>query len=160
MKETHNITGEYGKFAGKDELLSAYNALESEFTKRCQLIKELQARLDALDAQAAAPSGAGASENAFNVSATNAEGVRSSACETPEVVDLDRALELVTENIADCAEYLAALPEVESACIAAYKQRLLALAKVPAVAGVSVMTPVKRPKNLADAKRLADEILI
>lgn len=36
-----------GKFGSPEELLSAYNALQSEFTKRCQLVKELQARLDA-----------------------------------------------------------------------------------------------------------------
>ncbi len=41
-----------GKFGSTEELLSAYNALQSEFTKRCQLVKELQARLDATDAQA------------------------------------------------------------------------------------------------------------
>lgn len=43
----------HGKFNTPEALLAAYNALESEFTKRCQLIKKLQAELDARsDAQA------------------------------------------------------------------------------------------------------------
>ena len=33
-----------GKFANGDELLKAYKNLESEFTKKCQLVKELEAR--------------------------------------------------------------------------------------------------------------------
>ncbi len=33
-----------GKFANSDELLKAYNRLESEFTKKCQRIKELESR--------------------------------------------------------------------------------------------------------------------
>lgn len=41
-----------GKFNTAQDLLAAYNALESEFTKRCQLLKQLQARLDEQSAQA------------------------------------------------------------------------------------------------------------
>ena len=63
MKENKNESAEVavaaetadkrlGKFDTADELLRAYNALESEFTKRCQLVSELQARLSALEAQA------------------------------------------------------------------------------------------------------------
>ena len=32
----------YGKFKSAEALLSAYNSLEAEFTKRCQRIKELE----------------------------------------------------------------------------------------------------------------------
>lgn len=35
----------YGKFKTKEGLLEAYNALESEFTRRCQRIKELETQL-------------------------------------------------------------------------------------------------------------------
>lgn len=35
-----------GKFKDVGALLSAYNSLQSEFTKRCQKVKELQAKLD------------------------------------------------------------------------------------------------------------------
>ena len=34
--------GDFGKFSSKDELLSAYTSLESEFTRRCQKLKELE----------------------------------------------------------------------------------------------------------------------
>ena len=39
----------YGKFKDAESLLTAYNALESEFTKRCQKIKELESALTAVD---------------------------------------------------------------------------------------------------------------
>lgn len=38
-----------GKFKDVNALLSAYNSLESEFTKRCQKIKELEERVKAVD---------------------------------------------------------------------------------------------------------------
>ena len=38
-----------GKFKDAESLLSAYNSLQSEFTKRCQKIKELECRLSAGD---------------------------------------------------------------------------------------------------------------
>ena len=43
-----------GKFKDQQALLSAYNSLESEFTKRCQRIKELENALESFD-KAAAP---------------------------------------------------------------------------------------------------------
>ena len=36
-----------GKFKSVDSLLDAYNSLQSEFTKRCQKIKELEGKLSA-----------------------------------------------------------------------------------------------------------------
>ncbi len=38
-----------GKFKDVKALLTAYNSLESEFTKRCQKIKELEGKLGAVD---------------------------------------------------------------------------------------------------------------
>ena len=38
-----------GKFKDENALLSAYNSLQSEFTKRCQKIKELESALSAVD---------------------------------------------------------------------------------------------------------------
>ena len=45
--ETDEVKGEdggisYGKFKSAEALLSAYNSLQAEFTKRCQRIKELE----------------------------------------------------------------------------------------------------------------------
>ena len=50
--EAEIITGEdkgeisLGKFKDVGALLSAYNSLQSEFTKRCQKIKELESKID------------------------------------------------------------------------------------------------------------------
>lgn len=44
-KDTHNPSNDgsrYGKFATADALLSAYNHLQSEFTKKCQKLSELE----------------------------------------------------------------------------------------------------------------------
>ena len=48
-EEQAEQTVSYGKFKDATALLNAYNALESEFTKRCQRIKELEAGLKAVD---------------------------------------------------------------------------------------------------------------
>lgn len=51
-KQEQSVTGDtvsYGKFKDANALFSAYNALESEFTKRCQKIKELETQLLAVD---------------------------------------------------------------------------------------------------------------
>ena len=52
LKETSNETaGEatvsLGKFKDVNALLAAYNSLQSEFTKRCQRVKELEANISA-----------------------------------------------------------------------------------------------------------------
>ncbi len=39
----------YGKFKDANALLTAYNNLEAEFTKRCQKVKELETKLTAVD---------------------------------------------------------------------------------------------------------------
>lgn len=53
VEQAENSASKIGKFNTADDLLAAYNALEGEFTKRCQLIKQLQAELEqALSAQA------------------------------------------------------------------------------------------------------------
>ena len=39
----------YGKFKDVNALINAYNSLQSEFTKRCQKIKELESALSAVD---------------------------------------------------------------------------------------------------------------
>lgn len=48
-ENTSQATVSYGKFKDASALLNAYNALEAEFTKRCQKIKELEAKLTAVD---------------------------------------------------------------------------------------------------------------
>ena len=49
VKETagEDISASLGKFKDVNALLNAYNSLQSEFTKRCQRIKELEAEKSA-----------------------------------------------------------------------------------------------------------------
>ena len=49
QSETETSPVSYGKFKDASALLSAYNSLEAEFTKRCQKIKELEAQLSVAD---------------------------------------------------------------------------------------------------------------
>ena len=46
-----------GKFKSVDSLINAYNSLQSEFTKRCQKIKELEGRLSADKSDLSVPTG-------------------------------------------------------------------------------------------------------
>ena len=190
-----------GKFNTADDLLAAYNALETEFTKRCQLIKELQAALAEKSAQEdkavenppdnngvsldeasgeldenAPEQGAddgvippdappeNAQSAAQKIACAVAEACPHDRCERRgeergEPVSAENVLEIVAANIAEFAELLSELPEIESVCIARYKKRLLDGRTVVPSGGYAVITPAKRPKSLTDAKRLADELL-
>ena len=172
---------QYGKFNTAEELLFAYNALESEFTKRCQLIKQLQAELSQLRAQASAhDQAANAGECAQPDSAADTEGVIASeaidnAHEKPTVegephawdnepcASSAQSIPVVLDEILLCAaEYadvLSGIPEIMSACITRYKQKLIETRGSGSPAGMAVIMPAKRPRTLADAKRLADEML-
>ena len=145
-----------GKFNGTDELLSAYNALQSEFTKRCQLIKQLQAELDGMRAQVE-----GESDSAS--SAENNAEPQAEACVEPQA---EAAAADITEKApppvvidAEYAAKLADIPEVMEACVARYKQRLIESRLCASPTGVAVIVPQKRPKTLSEAKLIADELL-
>lgn len=190
VEQAEQSVSKIGKFKSVSDLLSAYNALETEFTKRCQLVRELQAELAERAAQsdgngtAAAPSwqqpqpaqdaDAQIAEREDACDAA-AESVRSSADRADDAcatvgnpaaegardadAEADAALAFVAQNIAELAESLCDLPEIMDACIARYKRRLLdgRLTAVPR--GAAVITPIKRPKTLTDAKRVADALL-
>ncbi|MBR2871759.1 MAG: hypothetical protein IKB98_10395 [Clostridia bacterium] len=53
----------FGKFKDVESLIHAYNSLQSEFTKRCQRIKELEGEAKAVD-KAVAPTVEASEENA------------------------------------------------------------------------------------------------
>jgi len=50
-EKDNESTVSVGKFANSEELLKAYNSLQSEFTKKCQQLKELEARCETPSAQ-------------------------------------------------------------------------------------------------------------
>lgn len=87
--------GEYGKFDTAGDLLAAYNALESEFTKKCQSLKRLQAQLDLMSAQAqAAPPATATGEDGAPAAAvgvpqdcSDAEVHAQTTAEPPDVCD-------------------------------------------------------------------------
>ncbi len=172
---------ELGKFESVEQLLAAYNALEAEFTKRCQLVRELQAALSERAAQAedAEKSGGAARYNAADTPQAPArpcaERCNSDACATAArdgaeraenaervesaAIDAGAALAYVAQNIAELAESLCELPELADACIARYKRRLMDARLVAVPRGAAVITPAKRPRTLDDAKRIADALL-
>ncbi len=49
LEEQEKSQVSLGKFKDVNALLSAYNSLQSEFTKRCQKIKELESTLESAD---------------------------------------------------------------------------------------------------------------
>lgn len=177
MENTEN----YGKFESADALLSAYNALETEFTKRCQLIKQLQAELEAVRSrEEVQPIDDGGASVAEETASAQADGVSGEeACKTAQETASDIAAvvavtqdpparslsddDIINAIAADAARFAALLsdmPQIMDACIARYKERLIGLADVsPVLCGRAVLTPVKKPRTLADAKRLADELL-
>ncbi|MCM1368008.1 MAG: hypothetical protein NC184_04275 [Roseburia sp.] len=197
-EQTEISVSKIGKFNSPDDLLAAYNALESEFTKRCQLIKQLQAA-EANGAQAegvsdrtetakttadesAQPSEPRSVDEACH--AANAHCEIAAACEhetahrAPDCAAIADAiaaggaraergtafeLDVVAEvqaRATELAEALCDIPEVFDAAVARYKRKLLGLGgSVVSPQGAAVLTPVKRPKTLSDAKRLADELL-
>lgn len=97
-----------GKFESVEQLLAAYNALEAEFTKRCQLVRELQAALSERAAQAedAEKSGGAAQSNAADTpqavesAGAQADGQSADAAETNAAACDDAA----RETAQPCAE--------------------------------------------------------
>ncbi|MCH5162487.1 MAG: hypothetical protein J1G38_03240 [Clostridiales bacterium] len=184
--EANEIEKEYGKFKSAEELLAAYNALEREFTKRCQLIKTLQTAekpacaqedIQAEEFSSADDASEATSEN-FEATADKDKEQSNSECEQikdastitqPAPTEESQSAQDVapTEVVAYCvhnaetiAEPLSDIPQVMDACIAKYKQKLIGMgATVAAVRGAAVITPVRRPKTLQEAKLLADEML-
>lgn len=180
--------GATGKFESVAQLLAAYNALEREFTKRCQLVKKLQAALLAKGAQAeninapdesigcegsfepaqggaaVTPPDANAAEQAETATAVVGEVgevVAENACDEA-ISEQERVRRVIAEVAMNAALYAPALTEIPlvmDACLEKYKKKLIGFAQVPPPPGMAVIVPRKKPTSLAEAKRLADELL-
>lgn len=175
VEQAEQSASKIGKFNTAEDLLAAYNALESEFTKRCQLVKQLQAELDSVRAQAQSSITPDDEQSASDDGTQNVESAPQKDSPVPEdykgdtvvsaavvsapVITVDDVLNEILQNACEYAEALSAIPEVMSACIASYKQRLIRPRSVSAPSGCAVIVPSKRPKTLSEAKRLADAIL-
>lgn len=118
-----------GKFKNAEELFRAYKGLEQEFTRRCQKIKELEAENDRLQANAASE-----------------DEILSRALESDAVIDEKiRSSKRITNLI--IADYLASLGRGYVAPV------------LKEGTGRSALTPVRKPKTLGEAKKLADLLI-
>lgn len=164
VEQAEKTASKIGKFNTAEDLLAAYNALESEFTKRCQLIKQLQTELDCFRAQAEQEQ---TDQTAVGEREQPPEDIRSvpetekgeQEIATVSAVTPDDVLNEILQNACNYAELLSTIPEVMSACIASYKQRLIRPQPASAPSGCAVIVPSKRPTTLSEAKRLADALL-
>ncbi len=114
MNGESSVEVSFGKFKDAEALLNAYNSLQSEFTKRCQRVKELEAKISAVDKET-----------------------------PPTQTEEDKHH---TEDNDIIKEFLKG--------VMAKKQTAIVMDGT----GVSVTTPVSRPKNIAQAGMLAQEI--
>ena len=112
-----------GKFKDVNALLSAYNSLQSEFTKRCQRVKELESVL-AVDKE--------------KTPTSKGDEQVDSKEETKGITEEDR------ENI--LKDYLKGLLGAKSTAV------------VMDGVGGGINTPINKPKSIAEAGKLAQEI--
>lgn len=185
IEQADSSVSKIGKFNTAEDLLSAYNALESEFTKRCQLVKRLQTELNTaksaqadndsfvqnqpVDAQTAQAVQAAdrpiCDGSAGQIGASNVDSGETGSPDAPRraaTATEDRdVLDEIVRHACDYAEILSAIPEVSDACIARYKQKLISTGGIGGGSpqGMAVIMPAVRPKTLSDAKRIADEML-
>lgn len=132
-----------GKFKDVNALLAAYNSLQAEFTKRCQRIKELEARV-AVDKDTPTDKTAEisrAEQTERTAKTENSDGA--------EKADAENRISGITE-------------EEKENFIKGYLKEIMG-AKSKAIVmdglGASVKTPVNRPRTVEEAGRLAKELL-
>lgn len=113
-----------GKFKDVNALLNAYNSLQSEFTKRCQRVKELESALTV---------------DKVTAPTENVEKQASEKEESKSITEEDK------QNI--LKEYLKGLLGAKTTAV------------VMDGVGGGVNTPINRPKTIAEAGKLAQEIL-
>ena len=121
-----------GKFANPDALLSAYNALEAEFTKRCQKLKEAEAKLLA-------------AETVVSAAPPSREDIANQLLTDEQFVE-ERVLsdEFIRAKVIE--RYLTDLSHP-------------AVSVLTNKTGSAMLTPFAAPKTLAEAKKLADLFL-
>ncbi|MCL2822228.1 MAG: hypothetical protein FWD86_03415 [Firmicutes bacterium] len=132
MKEFSQQMSNLGKFDSPQSLLKAYEALQSEFTKRCQLLSQTQKENEQLKQDANCKQ--------------RQEQVARQAMLDQNFVD---NIVVKDQSIADkiIAKYLDDLSSGQGTSL------------LGATSGTAVLAPPKRPKNLSEAKRLVDIML-
>ena len=136
VKGAENGTASYGKFKDADALYAAYNSLQAEFTRRCQRLKELEAK----SADAADKDKAGEEKNASDAEKFfNADPVPESDNRDDDAKD-KAAAEKAKEEI--LKEYLRGIMERKTGAI------------IMDGAGASLKTARVRPKTVEEAGKL------
>ncbi|MCL2555669.1 MAG: hypothetical protein FWE03_01440 [Firmicutes bacterium] len=128
----NELSRRIGKFSSPEALLKAYECLESEFTKRCQKLKDAE------------------KENT-DLKALAADKGRRIADAKEILSDENFLVENVLNNDVIVNRFIVNYLEgLESGVVPSV---------MTARGGSAVLTPPKVPKNLEEAKRLADVIL-
>ena len=166
---------EFGKFKDAKSLLSAYNSLQAEFTRRCQRVKELQREVDRL-------SKINVNDNAFknlsngeigvnesvNNSLTDAEALimakrnGNSKIQAEQLNGGNNDLNFDNENSINNSSNLTALPnDIKQKIIREYLNDIENLK--PSVTlmsgnGNAIVVPPSKPKSVAEAGELARHI--
>lgn len=166
---------EFGKFKDAKSLLSAYNSLQAEFTRRCQRVKELQREVDRL-------SKINVNDNAFknlsngeigvnesvNNSLTDAEALimakrnGNSKIQAEQLNGGNNDLNFDRENSINNSSNLTALPnDIKQKIIREYLNDIENLK--PSVTlmsgnGNAIVVPPSKPKSVAEAGELARHI--
>lgn len=171
-----------GKFDSAESLLSAYNALEAEFTKRCQKLKEAQLQIENLqssDTEMANSNGKFDCDRGCDTLDTREDLCIGNVNQLPEKVALVEEEEVLNvprgqaekdyflrlkEFLADeefVDKYILSNESVSNRAILQYLMELSKTEKVNTLGrgGSCVMTPIDKPRTLSEAKRLADIIL-
>ena len=166
---------EFGKFKDAKSLLSAYNSLQAEFTRRCQRVKELQREVDRL-------SKINVNDNAFknlsngeigvnesvNNSLTDAEALimakrnGNSKIQAEQLNGGNNDLNFDSENSINNSSNLTALPnDIKQKIIREYLNDIENLK--PSVTlmsgnGNAIVVPPSKPKSVAEAGEHARHI--
>lgn len=180
-EEVEGTTEYYGKFKDAKSLLNAYNALQSEFTRRCQKVKELE-RENLLIKREQSDGKSFLDEHEWEKKAfleifPGAEKEYSSLVETAFNSDgskgwLGRAyVKKLTDNYEDKIKYLSSIDYVKDAVNnnqelknSIIKEYLTSVEsskptiKLISGNGMATVSPPSKPKSLADAGDLARQI--
>ncbi len=180
-EDNMGATDDLGRFKDVKSLLNAYNALQSEFTRRCQKVKELEREnLQLLKEQSDGNSFINEHEwekKAFLEIFPDAEKEYSSLVDTAFTGDgskgwLGRAyLKKITNNYEDKINYLSSEnyvkeavnnnAELKNSIIKEYLKGVESSKPVITLIsgnGVATVSPPSKPKSLADAGDLARQI--
>lgn len=178
-----------GKFANGEELLKAYKNLESEFTKKCQMVKELEAR------SASSPAEKGgerstplyADENwdekvasfvsAYPIAKEYAAEISSIIKEDPDLASNERCLEIALgkavakdrktpESIIEDGEFLEKYvyknEKIRDKFVKDYLSELSPLSGVPDLithGGAASVLPPTRARSLSEAGAIAEQLI-